>query len=139
LKKAQMVPVASPLYQPDLIDIQQMDRGLDVTFLRDMTGERDDTGFGWQVYSKSVGTDLTTDHSQLDFDRADLVMQAAINGMGIGLGRTLLIEQDLELGFLREIGRPVEMEAAYWLVCKPAFANTERYERLKDWLILRMK
>lgn len=102
--------------------------------LTDRRGERDGTQFYWGHYFEQIN--LGTKHSpeQVFFDRADLMLQAAINGMGVGLGRTLLIEQDIKSGFLSCIGSEVKTDASYWLVSTPDFAQTERHAQLKRWL-----
>ncbi|WP_417625336.1 LysR substrate-binding domain-containing protein [Paremcibacter congregatus] len=74
------------------------------------------------------------DAKALAFDRADLVLQAAIKGMGIALGRTLLIDGDIAQGFLKPVRPAIPMKSAYWLACSPEFANTERHATLLVWL-----
>lgn len=54
--------------------------------------------------------------------------------MGIALGRSLLVEHDLEAGFLEAAGAPVKSRARYWLVTTPANAATEGYQALRGWL-----
>jgi LysR family glycine cleavage system transcriptional activator len=62
------------------------------------------------------------------------MLQAVIGGMGVGLGRTLLVEGDVEAGYLKAVGTAVRMRSGYWLVCSSSFAETNRFERLRDWL-----
>ncbi|WP_281251580.1 hypothetical protein [Photobacterium proteolyticum] len=40
----------------------------------------------------------------------------------------MLIENDLEAGFLEKVGPPVSMQSSYWLVCSASFAETKRFE-----------
>lgn len=77
-----------------------------------------------------VNNDMTT----FQFDRAVLLLQGVISGMGVGLGRTLLIEEDIKAGFLRPVGKPVLLDSSYWLVCSYSFAETERFKLLQKWL-----
>jgi LysR family glycine cleavage system transcriptional activator len=125
LKKAQMIPVVSPLYRGEKLNSSS------AIILTDSTAEQDELGFSWQNYG-------ITPTESLAFERTDLVLQAAISGMGIGLGRTLLIERDIELGFLKPAGPAKNMDAAYWLVCSHGFAKTQRYVKLKSWLLNEM-
>jgi LysR family glycine cleavage system transcriptional activator len=62
------------------------------------------------------------------------MLQAVIGGMGVGLGRTLLVEGDVEAGYLKAVGSSIRMRSGYWLVCSASFAETNRFERLRDWL-----
>ncbi len=128
LKKAYLVPVASPIYGSDVFEDEN------TIYLQDHLGREDHTDFSWAFYQSTSGVDINMADVPLGFDRADLMLQGAINGMGVGLGRTLLIEQDIEHGFLKVVGPAVEMTAAYWLVCAPDFAATERFEKLLSWL-----
>ncbi|WP_417827742.1 LysR family transcriptional regulator [Thalassospira sp.] len=142
LKKAEIMPVASPGYVSGDRTFEDVIRASEITLLKDAVGERDGTDFNWGYYAAQAGLDLTRaidDPKAVVFDRADLVLQAAINGMGIGLGRTLLIEGDIAQGFLKPVGKAVAMKSAYWLVCSPEFAKTERYAKLLGWLKSAMK
>ncbi|MBC05975.1 LysR family transcriptional regulator [Thalassospira sp.] len=139
LKKAEIVPVASPGYCAGDRVFEDAVGSPDVTLLKDAVGERDGTDFSWGYYAGQAGVQINEDANALAFDRADLVLQAAINGMGIGLGRTLLIEGDIAQGFLKAVGKPVPMKSAYWLVCSPEFAKTERHGSLLGWLKTQMK
>ncbi|MBP3127757.1 LysR family transcriptional regulator [Thalassospira sp. ER-Se-21-Dark] len=139
IKKAEIMPVARPGYVAVGRGLEDVLGDLDVTLLKDAVGERDGTDFSWDYYAAKAGVRLDAHSNALAFDRADLVLQAAINGMGIGLGRTLLIEGDIAQGFLKPVGKAVPMKSAYWLVCSPEFARTERYAQLLGWLKDQMK
>lgn len=139
LKKAELMPVARPGYGGDGQSIEKLAAMHGTTFLTDATGAQDETDFSWAYYTHKAGLNFETAPRQISFDRADLVLQAAINGMGVGLGRTLLIEGDIAQGFLTPVGHAVAMKSAYWLVCSPDFAGTERYALLLGWLKEQMK
>jgi LysR family glycine cleavage system transcriptional activator len=104
------------------------------TFLADRRGEIDNTDFCWKYYFSKIGLLKDDFKADYQFDRADLMLQAVIGGMGVGLGRTLLIEGDIEAGYLKAVGTSVRMRSSYWLVCSSSFAETKRFERLRDWL-----
>jgi LysR family glycine cleavage system transcriptional activator len=139
LKKAEIMPVASPGYVAGERTFEELVGASDITLLKDAVGERDGTDFSWEYYAGQAGLQIGEEAHALAFDRADLVLQAAINGMGIGLGRTLLIEGDIAQGFLKLVGPAIPMKSAYWLVCSPEFAGTERYVKLLCWLGEQMK
>ncbi|MBL4906489.1 MAG: hypothetical protein JKX94_03480, partial [Sneathiella sp.] len=92
----------------------------------------------WSALASAQGhkTPLSADHY---FDRSDLMLQAAISGLGIAVGRTLLIENDIESGFLKKIGPSAPMKSAYWLICTHDTARTSRFQQLAKWLLLQMK
>lgn len=134
LAACRLQPVAAAGYELNGRDIATLAASRDVTFLGDRRGETDDTGFSWQAWFDGAGPAPADFAPGQTFDRADLMLQAAIAGAGIGLGRTLLVEADIRAGFLQPLDKAVPMRSAYWLVCSPAFAATERHDRLLRWL-----
>ena len=128
-------PVVGQSYRPDLRDIRDEASLRELHLLEDRRGARDGTGFSWRDYFAGLGLNDRAVHIDQMFDRADLMLQAAVSGLGIGLGRTLLIEQDVEAGYLRPVGPPILSRAATWLVCPTPFARTQQFQRLRDWLL----
>ena len=126
----QLVPVA----RPDLLAGELTPSSATAELLADRTGETDGTGFSWTEYYREREWPVPPKKATLSFSRADLALQAAISGMGVALGRTLLIESDIETGFLEVVGRPVTTKAKYWLVTTAAYAGTDGYRDLLDWI-----
>lgn len=127
-------PVVSPAYLDSQTEGVNLLDYAETTFLADNRGDTDSTDYSWDYYfseTESLKENFKADHQ---FDRADLMLQAVMGGMGVGLGRTLLIEGDIKTGYLKALGEPVRMKASYWLVCSASFAETNRFERLRDWL-----
>lgn len=134
LAHCNLQPVASPAYLKRLPSEASVLECASTVFLSDRRGKTDNTDFSWDHYFAAtgyVGGDFDPD---FQFDRADLMLQAAISGMGVGLGRTLLIENDIKARFLKPVGPPVPMKSGYWLVCSASFAGTNKHERLLVWL-----
>ncbi|MBF9033225.1 LysR family transcriptional regulator [Rhodobacterales bacterium HKCCE2091] len=104
-----------------------------VALLGDAGAERHRTGTTWADYYDLLGRPQA-DRPIRRFDRADLMLQAAIAGAGVALGRTLLIEDDIARGLLRPVGEPVKVRAAYWLVTSPDRARTAGMADLTRWL-----
>lgn len=127
-------PVACPAYIDSRKDDVNLLDNAETTFLADRPGETDNTDYSWNYYFAETESIKENFKANYQFDRADLMLQAVMAGMGVGLGRTLLIEKDIEMGYLKTIGKPVRMQSSYWLVCSPSFAETNRFERLRDWL-----
>lgn len=105
-----------------------------VTLLGDSGAEEFRTGTTWEDYRRALGFEEDAAQPVKYFDRADLMLQAAIAGLGVALGRSLLIEEDVRSGMLLPIGRPVRVAAAYWLVAKPEMAATDGMAVLRSWL-----
>ncbi|WP_343559472.1 LysR substrate-binding domain-containing protein [Kiloniella sp. b19] len=133
LLQARLVPVARPGLLPSGA-LSPEQPGKDIRLLSDRHGESDTTGFSWSEYFEKRGWQKAQKTALLPFERTDLSLQAAISGLGVALGRTLLVENDLEAGFLVAVGEPVLSPAKYWLVTTPAYAGTEGYKRLGNWI-----
>lgn len=129
-----MQPVASPNYLADRTEGTPLLTDPETTFLADRRGEVDETEFSWNSYFSNTGSVRDGFNPDYQFDRADLMLQAVIGGMGVGLGRTLLVEGDVEAGYLQAVGSSIRMRSGYWLVCTASFAETNRFERLRGWL-----
>ncbi|BFT29282.1 transcriptional regulator GcvA [Alteromonas sp. D210916BOD_24] len=134
LSECYLQPVASPAYLDTSISQDNVLLARDTAFLSDRRGEQDETQYNWRTYLKQTQQRSDNVAPKAHFDRADLMLQGVISGMGVGLGRTLLIEEDVKAGFLIPIGEAVKIKAKYWLVCTPSFAQTERYRILYQWL-----
>ena len=127
-------PVVSSNYLGDQADETALLTDPETIFLADRRGEIDGTEFDWNTYFSNSGSVRNSFKPDYQFDRADLMLQAVIGGMGVGLGRTLLVEGDVKAGYLKAVGSSIRMRSAYWLVCSASFAETNRFERLRDWL-----
>lgn len=105
-----------------------------LTLLADSGAEKHRTGTTWTDYRRLL--DVTEPPRQVvkSFDRADLMLQAAIGGLGVALGRSLLVEDDIRRGLLIPIGHPVRVPACYWLVAKPELAEFKGMQVLRKWL-----
>ncbi len=133
LSKAELIPVARPGYLAS-----ELSRDFCVSpeggLLADRRSAGDGTDADWQTYFAGRHWQVENPAVVASFDRADLVLQAAIGGMGVALGRTLLIENDLASGFLERVGEPVPVSSAYWLVATATQAETEGFQALERWL-----
>lgn len=72
----------------------------------------------------------------LRFDVEFNALQAAIDGVGVALGRTALVEGDVAAGRLVapfDISFPIE--AAYYLVAPEQTADRPTIEAFREWLI----
>lgn len=134
LSNCWLQPVASPKYLGDQMRDTIFPNDPDMTFLADRRGENDATEFNWEFYFSNTGAEMEGFKPDYLFDRTDLMLQAAIGGMGVGMGRTLLIENDVEAGYLKLVGTPIRMRSSYWLVCSTGFAETNRFASLREWL-----
>ena len=90
----------------------------------------------WRVWLTAANVDGVDPSSGLRFDLAVTALQAAIDGLGVALGRTALVERDLATGRLVapfDISLPIE--AAYYVVTPEATADRPKIKAFREWLI----
>lgn len=69
------------------------------------------------------------------FDDSGLLIQAAIEGLGVALGRSVLVQGDLDAGRLvRPFDVALSAEFAYYLVYPPDLENAPKIETFRTWL-----
>ncbi|WP_417460332.1 LysR family transcriptional regulator [Kordiimonas sp.] len=139
LSRSYMQPLASPAYiEANNIDLEKpWQKPVDI--LLDHATESDSIPFGWAEFKASEPC-FTQDIEPISlFDRTDLALQAAINGLGVALGRTLLYENDVKRGFLVPLGDAKPCEPSDWLVCSYEFAETQKFRDFHAWLAERVQ
>ena len=91
----------------------------------------------WLDAARSRGLDTTGVDSNhgLRFDTIQLAMTAAIEGLGVVIGRRPLVDAYLDSGLLvAPFDLEITSKIAYWLVYPPRMAQTERLRAFRDWL-----
>jgi LysR family glycine cleavage system transcriptional activator len=91
----------------------------------------------WLAAADAAGDDTSAidpDHGR-KFDTIQLAFTAAIEGMGVVIGRRPLINQYLKAGLLVEPFRlRVPSKLAYWLVSQPAATDTPKVQAFRNWI-----
>jgi LysR family glycine cleavage system transcriptional activator len=83
---------------------------------------------GWNV----GGVDPTRG---LRFDTIQLALTAAVEGMGVVIGRRPLVDAYMDSGLLvAPFDLTITSKIAYWLVYPPAMAGSERLQAFRRWL-----
>lgn len=134
LSRSYMQPLASPAYiEANGIDpAKPWEKPIDI--LMDHTTESDPIPFGWAEFKASEPAFQQKIDPISLFDRTDLALQAAIGGLGVALGRTLLYENDVKMGYLVPLGEPKPVEPSDWLVTSYEFAETQKFKDFTRWI-----
>ncbi len=93
----------------------------------------------WQTWLDAVGLrDLPIGRGPYSNDFAGLI-EAAVDGTGVALGRTALVDLDLKAGrLIRPFGPPIRSPYAYYLV-RPKWRRTPKhYRSFERWLLDQM-
>jgi LysR family glycine cleavage system transcriptional activator len=96
----------------------------------------------WPDWLGAVGrTDLlgtTRDGTarEMTFPSSMLAYQAAIDGVGVAMGQTLLLQQEFDSGQLaRPFRRPIQRDAAYYLLTAAAQSPSVKVRAFRRWLL----
>ena len=91
----------------------------------------------WQVWLTAAGVKGVDASRGLSFDFALATYQAAMDGLGVALGRNPLVEPDLKAGRLVvpfEFKRSSDF--AYYLVYPPEAIRRRKIKAFRDWVVL---
>lgn len=105
----------------------------------------DDYVIGWAGWLTATGLDATARRGIDDtagpyFNQSDLMIQAAIAGHGVALGRASLVEDDLLAGRLvRPFDLSLTAPHAYFLVCLPGGLARPKLAAFHKWLTAEMQ
>lgn len=100
----------------------------------------DDIPSGWSNWLEAAGLEAPLMRFGTRFDEGTSLYRAAAAGVGVALGRSLLVERDLAEGCLvAPIPVRVPSACAYWLVRAEGQAQGRAAAILADWLRERMR
>jgi len=87
----------------------------------------------WFELARVTGVDLDRGPGYSD---SAMVLQAAIAGQGVALGRRSLVVEDLRAGHLvRPFGPVLPTRFAYYLVCPKMTADRAKVRAFREWLL----
>ena len=90
----------------------------------------------WSRWFDAAGvTDADVSHGPV-FNRASMLIDAAVDGQGVALARTTLAAWDLINGRLvRPLAISLRVFNAYWIVCPKATTTLPKIVTVRDWLL----
>ena len=124
-----------PVMSPDLW--RQSGRPADPRQLRGLRLLHDrDPNTSWQLWRQKYGPAALDVRRGPRFASSDLLLRAAVQGLGVALARERLAHEELASGaLLRPFGaRAVDLGAAYWIVRPHGGAPREALRMLTAWL-----
>ena len=96
----------------------------------------DDLPTNWAMWLKVAGATNVDPTRGPAFTDSGMVLQAAIDGMGVALGRSALAGDDLAAGRLvRPFDITLPADNAYYLVYPEHTANRPKIKAFRDWLL----
>src|SRR6476660_357776 len=128
-----MFPVCSPALLKGKKPLRKPEDLADHVLLHSSSGNDDD----WRLWLTAAG--LPTNLSRqpgITFDMVFMTIQAAIDGVGVAMGRTSYVRDDLAKGRLVvpcEITLPVD--AGFYLVSPDGRADSPKLSAFREWLV----
>ena len=96
------------------------------------------TGFAsWQAWLRHAGVQGVPTDRGLRINNSAAVLQAAIDGQGVALARSVMAHDDLAAGRLVRLFPQVRLESAlaYYVVCRPECIAQPKVAAFRDWLL----
>lgn len=104
--------------------------------LAKMTLLHDEMREDWGMWLRAAGVTTVDSTRGPGFDDSGLLIQAAIEGLGVALGRSVLVKGDLQAGRLvRPFTPSIMAEFAFYLVYAPETENAPKIKAFRDWLL----
>lgn len=89
----------------------------------------------WKLWLDAAGVPAFTWQAGLHFDSYVLALQAAVEGLGIAIGRRVFVEDDLTNGRLvQPFDLTVAVDEAWYLICPDAVALRTEVKAFRAWI-----
>ncbi len=132
----EIFPVCSPklLQQGRLSTVSDL---VGETLIHDLSMDGHADFPGWETWLKKAGVSGVATVRGMKINNSAAVLQAATEGQGIALARSVMASEDLRSGRLVRLFPeiPFPSPLAYYIVYRPDCANLPRLIAFRDWLI----
>jgi LysR family glycine cleavage system transcriptional activator len=128
LVEEQLFPVCSPALRAKLKSPASLKRH----DLIDVPGYE----VGWSDWLEASGVEFAWMEKRIAVDQSVMAIQLALDGKGVALGRSPLIERELADGRLvAPFPRRIESGGGYWIVHRQRPSEARKILAFKDWLL----
>jgi LysR family glycine cleavage system transcriptional activator len=128
-------PVCSPKLRKGPHPLRRPEDLRHHTLLHDEIPGDDLTPPRWEVWLSAAGVSGVDPTRGLRLDGSNLVIDAAIAGQGVALGKSTLAADDLAAGrLMRPFAFNISDRYAYYVVCPEGAAATPKIAAFRDWL-----
>src|SRR6185312_250823 len=134
LAQETLFPVVSPTYFDAHGPIRSIDDFARLTLLRVSSITED-----WPSWFDQATSTPVAARNEICFDAIHLALDAAVQGLGVALGRRPLIDDDLASGRLIKAMEPaISGTTRYWLVCSPESSEWPEVACFRSWIEQRL-
>ena len=137
LMDEEMYPVCAPTYPLLKRGRLPATKLADATLIHDLSMMGDPNYPTWRTWLDASGyPDIKAEHG-LRINNSAAVLQAAVDGQGLALGRSVMLRDDLEAGrLIRPFGETsCPLAFAYYIVHRPEVAELAKIRTFRDWLL----
>ena len=128
-------PVCSPALMEGAHPLREPSDLRHHTLLHDDSTYADASNPDWAAWLRHAGVEDVDASRGLSFTPSHLVINAAIDGLGVALAKDSWVEQDLAQGrLIRPFDISLPVEAAYYMVFPSHRAKDVRIATFADWL-----
>jgi DNA-binding transcriptional LysR family regulator len=123
----ELVPVCAPSIADRARDLTDIEKAplIHVTTIRD----------DWAFWAMAAKRPIPNPDHGLCFDMVQMAFDAAVQGLGVAIGRKPLVDAELRSNKLVEVWQPSIMSnTSYWLVMSPARVNEPAIAAFRNWL-----
>lgn len=132
-----LVPIAAPAVAAGIKKPSDL---LSCTLLRDEMHEGNPAYPSWETWLASLGVNVDRSLRLRHFGDANLVIQAAVAGLGVGLAWQSLVADELRAGRLvRVLDESVATNNAYHLVVPPNRLHLDKVTAFRNWILAQAK
>lgn len=103
--------------------------------LRDATFIHRSQSNAWQQWLNIMGSDISPNLKKYSFNHSDLYMKAALNSLGIVMGRYQFSQQALVEKTLINPLPAIDATASYYLVCRKNTDQRPKYKAFRHWIL----
>ncbi len=132
MKAEEVVPVAAPRLAERLRGVEDL---LGVTLLHNDAMDWDTTFPTWAAWLDNAGVAVPSDFKPRRFDDFNLVLQAALAGLGVALAWGTLVADELALGRLVALFPARKLANAYHLVCPAKNLDSPKVAAFRQWIL----
>jgi len=94
-----------------------------------------DEGSNWTKWFEAAGLTDAVPRGPI-YNRASMLIDAAIDGQGVALARTALAASDVINGrLMRPVDLSLRLDNAYWIVCPKVSAAKPKIATFRTWLL----
>jgi LysR family glycine cleavage system transcriptional activator len=125
-----------PVCSPKLLEGPNAIRAPQDLFKHTLLRDYDWRGNFWNDWFRAAGIDGVDFGHALSFNNSALMIQAAIDGLGVALTQQILVGDDLKAGRLvKPFELQIETDYAYWVVMPRQYRERPKVAAFRNWIL----